>query len=372
MRKDLNKVPSLLFGLKAILLSVFHIPDEFQGWLPFAVAATIRAVRRHKIKHVITSGPPFTAHLIGWAAKMLFGRRLTWIVDFRDPWAGNEQRPELTTSPLSERLNGFLERQVIKHANHVVCVTPAMTESYQKRYPGVSEEKWHTITNGFEREEFDKLENSLPNSKFTISYVGSLEYERSPESLLRVLGALCQEGVIDERHVSVRLVGKCRTIGSRPTTDLIRDFKLENVVELIDAIPRRQALMEMVQSNVLLLLATAQRLQVPGKAYEYLASGRFILAVTESNGATADLLRHAGGAAVVPPDGLDIMRRVLIEQYHLFRYQKTADCFRRADVLAPYEWSELGAEYIRLLEGVDAHRSGEMAHLEKRQLSCPC
>lgn len=371
MRKDSNKVPSLLFGLKAILLSIFHIPDEFQGWLPFAVAATVRAVRRHKIKHVITSGPPFTAHLIGWSAKILFGRRLTWIVDFRDPWAGNEQRPDLTTSPLSEWLNGFLERQVIKHANHVVCVTPAMTESYRKRYPRVTEEKWHTITNGFEREEFEKADCTSPNGKFTISYVGSLEYERSPELLLRVLGTLCQEGIINKANVSVRLIGKCRTVGNRQTSEMIRDVQLEDVVELIDAIPRQQALKEMIQSNVLLLLATAQRLQVPGKAYEYLAAGRFVLAITEAEGATADLLKRVGGTALVPPNDFDVMRRVLIEQYDHFLHQNTAVCIRRTDVLAPYEWSKLGAQYTGLLERVDLTLGDEMAHLEKGKFTCP-
>jgi glycosyltransferase involved in cell wall biosynthesis len=340
--------------LKRLVLSLFFMPDEFQGWLPFAVLKAMSVMRARHISRVITSGPPFTTHLVGLAIKKWKGDHIKWIADFRDPWVANEQRTELVTTAVSNYFNRLLEKQVVTHADHVVCVTPSMTDWYRKRYPLVPDSAWHTITNGFEREEFNLIHLHGEQRKFTMSYIGSIEYERSPVGLLKAVAELCQERVLDREQVSIRFVGKCGSVQGGPTTEIIQECGLKGAVELVGLVPRSEALKEMKEAHVLLLLANAQHLQVPGKAYEYIGAGSFILAVTEEHGATADFVRRIGGGAIVPPGDHKAMKAVLADRYEQFVKSSSAltmGCgpVRSAAILNEYEWSQLGARYAEIL-----------------------
>ena len=108
-----------------------------------------------------------------------------------------------------------------------------MTDWYKKRYPLVRDNVWQTITNGFDREEFNcaKVEN-VP-SKFTISYVGSIEYERNPVALLHAVADLCMEGLFNADRVSVRFVGRCGFVNGRSTGEIVKSYGLQQLVSLL-------------------------------------------------------------------------------------------------------------------------------------------
>ncbi len=340
--------------LKRFILSMLFTPDEFQGWLPFAVLNALTAIKTYRISHVITSGPPFSTHLVGLAVKKWKGDQIKWIADCRDPWVANEQRPELVTTSVSNYFNRLLEKQVILHADRVVCVTSSMTDWYRKRYPSVLDRVWETITNGFEQEEFNRIEVEGVTKQFTISYIGSIEYERNPLALLLAVAELCRQGDLNKEHVRIRFVGRCDSVQGCPTANLVQELGLQGVVDLVGSVPRSDALREMKSAQVLLLLANAQRLQVPGKAYEYIAAGAYILAVTEEHGATADLLRRVGGGAIVAPDDHQAIKRVLLAWYKDFLNHSSVKEVERgplrpAAILDEYEWNQLGARYAELL-----------------------
>ena len=127
---------------------------------------------------------------------------------------------------------------------------------------------------------------------------------------------------------------------------------LTGVVEVIEFLPRDAALKEMHRAHVLLLLASEQKLQVPGKAYEYLAAGGNILALAEEDSATAALVKHVQcGEIVHHTDSIGIKRAIKkwFRQYKSLQ-RGAAVCSSRADgVLGEYEWSALGERYVSLL-----------------------
>ncbi len=66
-------------------------------------------------------------------------------------------------------------------------------------------------------------------------------------------------------------------------------LRLSEMVKLHPPVPRTHVRRLIRDDFVLLSFANAQPLQVPGKTYDYLATGRRILAMTERDGATADV-----------------------------------------------------------------------------------
>jgi glycosyltransferase involved in cell wall biosynthesis len=90
----------------------------------------------------------------------------------------------------------------------------------------------------------------------------------------------------------------------RDIMDVAREMGLGGSVQLLGPLPRRETLRRLLDSDLLLLLGHNYTVQVAGKLYEYLRSGRPILALAPE-GAQTDLLRATGGAWIVQPDDLD-------------------------------------------------------------------
>jgi glycosyltransferase involved in cell wall biosynthesis len=349
--REQQAAEGFLGKVKRVILSLLFVPDQHLGWLPFAVAAGVRAVKIHRISCVISTGPPFTAHLVGLAVKALC--RVAWVVDFRDPWTGNDQKLSDIKSSLAEALDRWLETLVIRHADSIVCVTPAMTERYRALHRTIPTQNYVTITNGFEEEEFKRLRPVQHRKKFTITHVGRFDYGRSPEMLLQALGEMIQEGQIDPQDLSVRFIGFCRYAGGKSVEEMVARNGLVGVVEITDLIPREEALTVMLQAHVLVLLAEHQALQVPAKAYEYIAAGGHILAFTGNKGATADLIARVGGGVVVSPGDFVLLKRTLKQWFDDSRGAAGGNedlKFCDPNRAREYEWSQIGSQYAALIE----------------------
>jgi glycosyltransferase involved in cell wall biosynthesis len=86
-------------------------------------------------------------------------------------------------------------------------------------------------------------------------------------------------------------------------------------VELRGQVPYSEALAEMRRANILLLLdSPGRRAGVPAKLYEYLGSGRPVLALAEPDGDTAVVLQRSGVLhRVVAPGDVAAIRQALVE-----------------------------------------------------------
>ena len=80
-----------------------------------------------------------------------------------------------------------------------------------------------------------------------------------------------------------------------------RELRLEGVVEFLPRVPRQESLRAMMTANALLLLQPGHTVSVPGKVYEYLATGRPILAMAEE-GEISGLLQQTNTGVWVSPD----------------------------------------------------------------------
>jgi hypothetical protein len=89
---------------------------------------------------------------------------------------------------------------------------------------------------------------------------------------------------------------------------------------------------------------------VPGKTYEYVASGRPILAGVP-DGDARDLLARAGTATLCRPDDVGAMAAALEAQLRRWR-AGSATPAPRSDVLAPYERRNLTAMLADVLTRV--------------------
>lgn len=291
-----------LVALKHVVDAALDIPDRESGWMAPAVIRGIRHALSHGRPAVIYStAPPWSGQVVAFALASLFRR--PWMADFRDPWARAPWRD--WRRPFRQRAAAVLERLVVRRADSVVFVTQANRAEYAECYGAGPSSRFHLIPNGCDPSEFDGMPRVPPRDGFVLLHAGTLYGGRSPIPVLRGAAAAVARGAIDRRRFRLRFLGHVS-----PEVDLpgeSRRLGIEDLVEVVPRVTRDESLREMQSASALLLIQTGTTVSVPGKAYEYLAAGRPVLALSEE-GETADLVRASGiGVVVRPQDAPDVL-----------------------------------------------------------------
>lgn len=306
--------------LRRWALSFLSVPDTHTGWLLPASLAGLREIRRRRVTHLLSSAPCWTNHLVGLVLAWLTG--LPWTAHFRDPWTRMPQWQPMTS--LARRIEIALEERVVRAASTVVCVTNRHTDLMRSLYPDLHGDKFVTIPNGFDEAEWRELEVASASARhamrktFVITYVGWLYQQRNPSPLFRALATLIKSGNVDRNRIRVELIGWCDWAEGARVRDIAAEYGLADCVNVSGPLLRREMLRKLVASDLLLLLGEGLTLQIPGKTYEYLRSGRLILALT-SEGALADLLRQSGGGWVVDPSNQNGIVAAVGEAYRSWK-----------------------------------------------------
>lgn len=296
--------PPPKLGLVDWINALIVFPDEHAGWIPFALIKASRLVRDSNIDCVFTTGPPHSTHLVGaWLSSR---HAIPWVADLRDPI-------HLGQSPWQIKQAERAERALMETASRVLTTTRRLALVLEAAYPAQSH-KVRTITNGFDPDDYS--DTPFPkNGKFVVSYLGSLYLNRDPEPLLRALSTHVGSGAISRAKVLVRFIGDCQNASGKSMSSLIRELGLDGLVQIEPWVSKREAFDTIQQSYVLLLLAENQALMIPAKVFDYIGSGRRILALTE-DGATADLLRDVPSAEVVHPANHAQLSATLLKLYN--------------------------------------------------------
>ena len=302
--------------LRRTLLESLNIPDIVTGWILPAVVAGRALVRKSDIACLFSSGPAWSSHLAALGLARLTG--LPWVAHFRDPWSQGSRY--YRDSQWAERANARLERAVVERAATVICVTDRHTDLLRRHYASCEPGKFVTVPNGFDGAEWEEAEKDagvasagVSAEQFVITYAGALYVGRSPLLVFEALRRLGQTGELALDRVRLDIVvndGTRELPDGRDIMGVAREMGLAASVQVLGPLPRRDTLRRLLDSNLLLLLGHNFTMQVPGKLYEYLRTGRPILALAPA-GAQTDLLRATGGAWIVEPDdGVGVVEAV--------------------------------------------------------------
>jgi glycosyltransferase involved in cell wall biosynthesis len=252
---------------------------------------------------VITTAPARSAHLVGWALRR---RGTPWVADFRDGWRFEDQRAPWAHHAL-DKLDGWLERAVVRRADVCVGVTQPITADLRERAGAADAE---TITNGFDPDDADLVAAASPpldsNGRVTVVHTGSLAYGgRDPRPVVDALRLLRREDPATAARLQVLFAGP---ISSEERAAIEAD-DVDGLARALGPLPRPDALALQRAADALLLITGDDQLSIAtGKLYEYLAAQRPILVLGERSEA-ARLVREAkAGIATSASDPRAIAR----------------------------------------------------------------
>lgn len=288
------------------------IPDQAITWVPRALAACLAAHRRHGFDLIYATGEPYSDYFTASSLSRLTG--VPFVVDMRDPWTLASYRVE-NRSSARQSLERWQERRVLARCRACVFANRAI-ELYSEAFPQWAK-KFHYIPNGYDPSDFEGVEPKQFD-KFTIVHSGTfLPGYRTADTFLLALRELLNERPDLSQRMQVLFVGK---IGEEQK--LIRDLSLDDVVRETGYLPHLESISYLKSADLLLLVGGRHRWEETGKVYEYLATGKAILALVHPEGAAAELLRPNRTARIVDRESLSDTRAALADAI-------SADCGRQ-------------------------------------------
>lgn len=317
----------------------FFIPDARCWWVRPSVKFLSKYLKEHPVDAIISTGPPHSMHLI---AKALHEKmHIPWVADFRDPWTEIFYFDSLKLSKRSLRKHKNLEKQVLTEADKVVAVGWHEADDLEN----LGAKNVQVVTNGFDNECVNSEIRFERNEKFTITYTGVLLPNES-FVIWDALNELCGENSEFANNLKIKLIGHI----DGKVRSYIAEKNLESKVENVEYMQHTQVLEYQRKSDLLLLLvpiAMKAECILTGKLFEYLASGRPVLAIAPENGDVARVLKETACGVIVDFNDKEKMKSVIMDFYQ--KYKDNQLVTKQSDLVERFSRRNLAKEYVKLL-----------------------
>lgn len=291
----------------------FFIPDPRIFWVRPSVRFLSEYIEENAIKTIITTGPPHSIHLIGLGIKKKHPS-IKWLADFRDPWSEWGLLDSLQVSALARARHRKLEQSVLKTADEILTITPF----FVRRFETLSNRKVNLLTNGFDEDDFNGLEYHR-SDKFIIRHVGIVNEKCNPVPFLTALQELTTEDTAFALAVQLEFIGEVH----KQVKDFVsRSAVLNKIVLFKASVPHKQLLKAYGTSSVLLLILTGYKDAegyLPGKLFEYIATGLPVMGVGPVNGDAAALMKESGSGEMIDSADKVGMKRILSVLFERWR-----------------------------------------------------
>ena len=270
----------------------YFIPDARVGWKSYAIKAAKKVIQEEGIEHIITTGPPHSAHLIGLELKKILN--IKWLADFRDPWVNIFYNRFLKRSDHAKRKDQNLENIVLHKSDCLLTVSHTMGQEFEDRNTRIE-----TITNGYDDADISSYdERPQPFDKFTLYYMGNYKASQNIDALWNAIAQLSAEYPDFSKSFRMLFIGN-------QTSDFKERLTSHGIAQLIDCEDfqeHNQVIHKMMKSQMLFFPipnVSENKIILTGKIFEYLASKLPLLSIGPVDGEAARVLKETARTAML-------------------------------------------------------------------------
>ncbi|HVO73712.1 MAG TPA: glycosyltransferase [Ignavibacteriaceae bacterium] len=305
------------------------IPDARAGWYLPAVRQGINYLNINKdFKAIISVGPPHTAHLIGKKLSKKF--KIPHFPVFIDPWTDIIYYKNFKRNKAAVSLDRHYEESVLQNSKRVIFVTETMKKDYILKYKWL-QNKSEVLYWGYNEEDFNGIESAEPVNEKIILHAGNIFDYQNPLNFWENLKRKIESGV----KFKLKFIGTVGP-GIKRTID---ETGLGSHTNYLGFLLYPEMIKELMNASYLLVCATEPR-HVPGKLFEYLRSGKPIIAFGDNNEEVKKILDESNAG-------------------NLFNYKDDAEeFFNRAhayktnpDYIKQFERKNIASELAEILKG---------------------
>lgn len=338
-----KKKASLAQKISVFIRGNFFIPDARMFWIKPSVTFLKKYLAEHSVDAIVSTGPPHSMHLI--AEKVHRATGIPWVADFRDPWTNIDFYADLNLTAWADKRHHRLEKKVLNNASKVVTVTWRSRDEFKEI---CHRDDIEVVPNGFDDADFPLDKRPPLDKDFSILHIGSMNKDRNPE----VFWKAAQKAILESDELKSKL--KIKLVGpvDFSVRSAVEEYGLQSVTEFVDFIPHDEAvkMQQQAQINLLVINNTPNsRTIIPGKLYEYLGSGRPILAVGPKDSDSAKVIEMTKGGVVHEYNDVDGLKNRILEYFSLYTEGNlTAD----AHGTQQFTRKNLAGEFAKILDGL--------------------
>jgi glycosyltransferase involved in cell wall biosynthesis len=337
-----KKKVSLAQKISVFIRGNFFIPDARMFWIKPSVRFLREYLKDHPVDAIVSTGPPHSMHLIAERIHRLTG--LPWIADFRDPWTNIDFYRDLHLTAIADARHKSLEQKVLRNATKIVTVTWRSRDEFKSL---CHRDDIVVIPNGFDDADFLKADVP-PDKEFSIVHVGSMNKDRNPKALWMALKDLLNENRELKSLLRIKLIGPV----DFSVRESIEQNELERFTTFVEFIPHTEAVIMQQQAQLLLLMindSPNSRTIIPGKLYEYLGSGRPVLAMGPLDSDSARVIQLTSAGVVHEYQDIEGLKARILEYFAL--YQK-GQLRGSAEGIQQFTRRTLAGEFAKTLDSV--------------------
>ena len=354
-----RRAPRLRHVARRVVENLFAVPDHAILW---SVASGIRMgnlMRSLGVDVFVTSSPPHSELAGGLIARQISAA--AWVVDLRDPWRCGDR---VVARNFRNAVGGWLEDTAVRNAQKVLANTPRLAESLSAG-KGVDPRRIVVLPNGYDADAIGEAVRRVrarpraDGEPFTIVHAGTLYMGfREPYAILDAIARARQILGSEARPIRLVLAGESSYHHRPELKRRIVDLGLEDVVHMPGYLPHAEALALAASADLLLVIQEGESvsLQVPSKAYEYLALDRPVLCLAR-DGATADLVRQSPIGEVIAPGHIDGIADLLVRHNRQNRNIRGEHVHGSSLPPGVFSRKELAGRLAEVLEAVVSDRS---------------
>jgi glycosyltransferase involved in cell wall biosynthesis len=304
LRKVLNRISQ-----------TFFLPDNKRSWIKPALKEARKLLSSESFDIIFATAPPYTDFLIGAKLKKEFNIPL--ILDYRDAWL--DDGLSFYPTPVHRWIVKGMERKVLNLSDKIIAYTRQIKEHILKNYPFIKPDEISIIPHGYDEEDFDLnfVPSKSPN-KMRITYSGAFYDERTPKFFLNAVEKLFVERPDLESQIEFYFVGNFPKKYYRK----IQKSKYKSNFHFTGYVDHKTNIQYLLNSDVLWLMIRHSKnphLYATSKLFEYIGTGKPILACVPRNGAAAMILKDYEASFIIEPDDVDGIKNYLIDLFDLFK-----------------------------------------------------
>ncbi|MCK6600664.1 MAG: hypothetical protein L6Q77_02465 [Bacteroidetes bacterium] len=262
------------------------IPDPTIVWSLKASIKLIFNLKNTENEIIISSSPPESVHIVGLLIG-LFHNKIKTICDFRDGWIDEPLKGYLHTNSIKSKIEKLLIKQIETRAKKIILNTDNLLFDALLRNPKI-ENKTYVITNGYpieyERKSIQISSHEI-NGIININYCGRISKSipnRNEYDIIKIITSFRQN---NEFKIIFNFAGDY-------TMREIENINKENYGNI--EINFFEPLYELDYINFLgkadgFILLSPSLNSIPIKTFDYLFTGKPILALTNTNSEVSKL-----------------------------------------------------------------------------------
>jgi len=331
------------------ILELITFPCAALSWAYDVVQHIEKNMDLEQFDVIYTTSGPSSAHLIGFYFKQKYN--ITWIADYRDPWTFNPYGTPYDPANPVQKLLFELESVLLHQADCNLTIEESAIQTYIKEFL-LPKDKMVSITNGYDESDFVDLKvPTQKTQKFTINYSGLLyKKQRNITPVLQAIQQLRDEKKIDLSKFQFRIVGT-----SEPSNiEAVNRFGLGQIICHTGYLSHKDALQANLDSDLLLLLVGDEPRFKPvytGKIFEYLRSGRPILALAPKDGVVDQVLRESGHGKAFQSTQIPKIKKMILREYQRWERGEGIELLH-SPVIEKFERKVLTGQLAQVLETV--------------------